>query len=411
MTLNLDQRPATDSVISPRSPPDWKQKINPLYASASIIVLLGLGATYLALSQTHPFTAAPEPQPVIAPATTVAALGRIEPQGEVIKLSVSNAQDSRVDQLLVQEGDRVEAGQVIAILQGLDKKQAALAEAEENLAVQTAKLAQIQAGDAKIAQIAAQQAKIDQLKAQLRTESLEREGAIAKAQSELNHAQTNYQRYRSLHQNGAISEASLEDKYQLYQAAKAQLNIASAQKANTIQTLQEQLRREQAVLAQLREVRPVDLQVAQAQVNYAKTQIQKAQADLNDLYVRVPISGQILKINTKIGEQVNTGQGIVELGQTQQMYAVAEVYETDIQRIEVGQRATVISENGGLEQALQGVVEHIGLQIKKQDVLDSDPAASKDARVVEVKIKIDPEDSSLAAGLTNMQVRVKINLN
>jgi HlyD family secretion protein len=389
---------------------DWKRKINPLYAGASVIALLGLGATYLALSQTQPFTPTPEPQPVVTPVTTVTALGRIEPQGEVIKLSVSNAQDSRVDQLLVAEGDQVKAGQVIAILQGLDKKQAALAEAQQNLAIQQAKLAQIQAGEAKLAEIAAQQAQIAQLQAQLRTETLEREGAIAQAQSELNHAQTNYQRYRSLNQEGAVSTASLDDQRQLYETAQAQVNIALAQKANTLQTLQEQIHREQAVLAQLKEVRPVDLQVAKVQVNYGQTQIQKAKADLNDLYVKVPISGQILKINTKIGEQVNTSQGIVELGQTNQMYAIAEVYETDVKNVKVGQEATIISENGGLDNELKGVVEHIGLQIKKQDVLDSDPAAAKDARVVEVKVKIDPEDSSLAAGLTNMQVRVKIDL-
>ena len=50
------------------------------------------------------------------------------------------------------------------------------------------------------------------------------------------------------------------------------------------------------------------------------------------------------------------------------------------------------------------------MQIKKQDVLDADPAADKDARVVEVKVRIDPEDNDKVAGLTNLQVRITIAL-
>jgi HlyD family secretion protein len=55
-------------------------------------------------------------------------------------------------------------------------------------------------------------------------------------------------------------------------------------------------------------------------------------------------------------------------------------------------------------------VDHIGLQIGKKDVLDTDPAADTDARVVEVKIRLDPEASQVVAGLTYLQVNVKILL-
>jgi multidrug efflux pump subunit AcrA (membrane-fusion protein) len=59
----------------------------------------------------------------------VVALGRIQPHGEVIKLSVANAQDSRVDRILIDEGDFVKRNQVIAVLQGIDRKQADLRDA------------------------------------------------------------------------------------------------------------------------------------------------------------------------------------------------------------------------------------------------------------------------------------------
>jgi HlyD family secretion protein len=379
-------------------------------AGLVVITCVGLGTTYL-ISQKEKPKAIPVPTPTVVQATKVTALGRLEPQGEVIKLSVANAQDSRVDKLLVSEGDKVKAGQVIAILQGMDKKQAALAETEQNLAVQRAKLTQIQAGDAKVAEIAAQEANIERIEAQLRTETTEKKAAVARATAELRNAEIDFKRYESLYQEGAIETYKRDDRRKNLETAKAAVSEANAQLDNTISTLQKQIKQDKATLEKLREVRPVDVKVAQAEVSYAATQVAKAQADLNDNYVRVPVVGQILKINTRVGEQVNTTQGIVELGRTQQMYAVAEVYETDVGKLRVGQLATVVSEHGGFADTVHGKIEYIGLQIKKQDVLASDPAADKDARVVEVKVRIHPQDTPKIAGLTNLQVRITFDLN
>ena len=375
-----------------------------------IAVSLGGGLSYWYIFQQPQQKTSPEPITEIQP-IAVTALGRLEPEGEVIKLSVANAQDSRVNQLFVEEGDRVSAKQLIATLQGLDQKQAELAEAKQNVAVYRAKLEQIKAGEAKEAEIAAQKANIARLQAQLSTEQIEREAEIADAEAELKNTQINYSRYQSLYQDGAVSQGDLDDREELYSKSQAKLNRVRARLDNTVTTLQEQITREKAILDKLQEVRPVDLAEAQAEVDYAISQVTRIESELEDYYVRVPIDGQILKINTHIGEQVNTSEGIVELGRTRQMYAIAEVYETDVGQLKVGQRATVISEHGGFTGQLQGTVDHIGLQIKKQDVLESDPAADKDARVVEVKVRLDPEDSDRVAGLTNLQVRVKIDLD
>ncbi|WP_019500406.1 HlyD family efflux transporter periplasmic adaptor subunit [Pseudanabaena sp. PCC 6802] len=345
------------------------------------------------------------------PSKNVTALGRIEPMGQVIKLSVINAQDSRVDKLLVQEGDYVKAEQVIAVLQGLDKKKAALAEAEQELAVQEAKLAQTLAGESKVGEIAAQEANIAQLEARLRTETAEKKAAIARIEAELRNDRITYQRYQTLHQEGAVNTSDIDEKRKNWETSQAKLDEAKAQLANAESTLKEQIRQQQATLDKLQEVRPVDVRVAQAQMQYSKTKVATAKADLDDVYVRVPVAGRILKINTRIGEQVNTQQGIVELGQTDRMYAIAEVYETDVYKIKPGQRARITSENGGFEGELQGTVDRIGLQIKKKNVLDSDPAADKDARVVEVKIRIDSKDSKKVEALTNLQTRISISLN
>ena len=395
---------------SPDSPPVKKQrqKLNP-WLIGLIIVALGGGISYWYATQIKTSTIEPEPITNYVP-VAVTALGRLEPQGEVIKLSVANAQDSRVNELLVAEGDRVTAGQLIATLQGLDQKQAELTAARQNVAVYQAKLEKVKAGEAKSAEIEAQKANIARLQAQLTNETLERAAAIADAEAELKNARTNYSRYQSLYQDGAVSKSQLDDRLEIFQRSQAKLSQAKARYNNTIATLQKQIDRERSILNQLQEVRPVDLAEAQAEVDYASAKVKQIKSELEDYYVRVPISGQILKINTLVGEQVDTSQGIVELGKTSQMYAIAEVYETDVGRVKVGQSATVISEHGGFEGKLQGTVDRVGLQIKKQDILESDPAADKDARVVEVKVRLDPQDSTRVAGLTNLQVRVQIDL-
>jgi HlyD family secretion protein len=388
---------------------DSEKKFRPWLIGTTIIAAsLGIFAIVSSVLQAQ----APKSTPTTnsSPPNAVTALGRLEPKGQIIKLSVINAQDSRVDKLLVQEGDYVKAGQVIAVLQGLDKRKAALAEAEQDLAVQQAKLAQTLAGESKIGDIAAQEASIAQLEAKLRTEMAEKKAFVARAEAELRNDRLNYDRYQTLLQEGAVNTSNMDEKRKNLEISQAKLDEAKAQLANVESTLQQQIRQQEATLDKLKEVRPVDVSVSQAQVDYAKTKVATASADLNDVYVRVPVAGRILKINTRIGEQVNTSQGIVELGQTNQMYAIAEVYETDVYRIKPGQRAKVVSENGGFEGELQGTVDHVGLQIKKKNVLDSDPAADKDARVVEVKIRIDPKDSKKVEALTNLQTRIVISL-
>ena len=97
-------------------------------------------------------------------------------------------------------------------------------------------------------------------------------------------------------------------------------------------------------------------------------------------------------------------QGILELGRVDRMYAIAEVYETDIGKVRVGQPATVSSR--AFSSTLSGMVERIRQQVRKLDQLGTDPAARKDARIVEVEIRLD--NAAPAAGLTNLQVEIII---
>ena len=122
----------------------------------------------------------PEPLPAAAPAPAVVALGRLAPEGEVIKLSVPNAEDSRVNQILVEEGDSVEAEQVIAVLQGFERRERDLEEAQKTVEFYQARLDQLKAGSGGAAELAAQEAAIARLQAQRWTEQLERRSPVQK---------------------------------------------------------------------------------------------------------------------------------------------------------------------------------------------------------------------------------------
>ncbi len=234
---------------------------------------------------------------------SITALGRLEPQGGVIQLAGPARAAVVITELLVKEGDRVEAGQRIAVLDSHALNQAEITRLEAMLA------------------------------------SAERELARAKR----------------LARGGVSSDAQFD--------------------------------------------------VAQTAATVARAQLARAQAELDLSIVTAPFAGEILDIHARTGERVGP-DGIAELGRTDEMYAVAEVYETDIRFVAVGQRATVRSP--AFAEPVNGSVERIGRKIGKNDVLSDDPAARSDARVVEVQIRLD--DSSVTSGLTNLQVEVELEL-
>ena len=389
-------------------------------------------------------TAQEVPEVIVPEITTVTALGHLEPAGEVIQLSVpASSESSRITELLVQEGDEVIQGQVIAILDNRDRLQASLEQAKAQVSIKQSRLEQTKSG-AKIGEIQAQRARfsrtkaelsgqidtqratIANLEAQLAGEKQAQEATIERLEAELRNAETDYQRYQTLYVKGAVSAQQRDSNYlqaetsrKKLQEAQANLNriVSSRQaqiteaKANlnrTIATVENQITEEQATLDAVAEVRPIDVQIAENELEAALADFKKAQADLETAYVRSLQDGQILKIYTRPGEQVSN-DGIVEIGKTEQMYAVAEVYESDISKVKVGQQVKVTS-NSFPGETLQGTVENIGLKIERQDVINEDPTSNINAKVVEVKVALDEASSQKVAGLTNLQVTVEIGL-
>ncbi|NMF62389.1 biotin/lipoyl-binding protein [Brasilonema octagenarum] len=375
--------------------------------------------------------------------TTVTALGRLEPNGEIIKLSApASAEGSRVEQLLVREGTKVKQGQLVAILDSRDRLSAAVAEAQEQVRVAQANLAQTKAGakkgeiDAQKAAIArlqaqqdtevlAQQATIARLEAEKNTQIEAQKATIAELQAQLNNALAEYRRYQTLYQQGAIS-TSFQDTKRLT-LTTAQQKIVEAQanlkridssgeqqlaeaRANLkrIQTSRDQeLNEGRATLAKIAEVRSVDVAAAQAQINQAIAAVKKAEANLRQAFVRSPQEGEVFKIHSRPGELVSS-DGIVEMGQNAQMYAVAEVYQSDINKVRLGQPVRLLSDSVAGE--LSGIVDRIDSQVLRQNVINSDPTSNIDSRIVEVHVRLDQPSTLKAAKFSNLQVKAVISL-
>ena len=146
-----------------------------------------------------------------------------------------------------------------------------------------------------------------------------------------------------------------------------------------------------------------NLDTAKMGLDIALADLAAAQARLELSVVRSPIRAQVLEIHAYPGERVGP-EGVMELGRTDRMYAVAEVYETDIAQVEVGQLAKI--RTSAVDEELLGKVERISLKVGRLDVIGADPIAKTDARVVEVFILLD--DSEAVSRYTNMQVKVEI---
>ncbi len=268
---------------------------------------------------------------------------------------------------------------------------------------------------------------INRLEAELRGQRDVYGASIARIQAQQRNAQVDAQRYEMLYREGAISQQERDNRRLSAVTATEQLAEIQATRRQTIATLQQQIAEakvnrdktiailqqqideERAKLQRLLDTRPTNLQIVQAQYVNAIANLRKAEAQLRLSYVEAPLAGEILKVHTQAGETVGV-DGIAEIGKTDQMVVVAEVSEDTIGRVRLGQEATISSENGAFSGELKGTVTEIGRKVGKKDVLNTDPAADVDARVVEVKIALSAEDSAKVAGLTYAKVVVGINL-
>lgn len=319
------------------------------------LVLLSLiVAAAIGLSLAQRFGSSP-PEAGIIPALArasgdVVARGRIEPSGGVIVVSgppESASTVALVDKLLVQQGSKVEAGQILAVLYGYDLSQADLKISTENLRLARLQRKQLDSGTGKTAEIAAQANVLAARRAQL-----------VKAEKDLDRATA------------------------LVQSKSASPQLLDTQKAAFDQATQEVQQSENAIKA-MTEVRPVDDEVAAEQVAVAEANVDRARAAVARLEVRARSAGTVLSIQTHAGEAIGS-DGILRLGDLDHLIVVAEVSESGVGRIEPGMAAKI--EGPVLATTVAGTVSRIGLETRRQRRPSSDILVGRDARIVEVEV-------------------------
>jgi HlyD family secretion protein len=277
----------------------------------------------------------------------VAALGRLEPRGGVVRVAAPSTPlslaGSVVARLLVAESDDVEAGQLLAVTDAEPALEAAVAVADAELELQE-----------RAAEAAVSRAN----EACVRADVLDREAG----------------------RRDSLLERDLASREETEQArGDAQAQAASCTAA-----------REEA-------------QVARAAIDVARAQLALREAELERSRVFAPFDGRVLRVVAEPGEYVGP-EGVLELGRVREMLAIAEVFETEVRHVRIGQQATISSD--ALEGDKRGRVLFIRPKVQKQDEIGTDPAARKDARIVEVGVALD--EPGEAMGLTNLQVEVVI---
>ncbi|MFO1406226.1 MAG: efflux RND transporter periplasmic adaptor subunit [Steroidobacteraceae bacterium] len=277
----------------------------------------------------------------------VAALGRLEPEGGIHRLGLASTPEAIsgavVAKVLVQRGQDVQAGQV-------------LAEAD-TVPVLNAELAGAKAG----------------------LETARRESRAAASEADEACVRADVAARQSKRQNELLARKLTSDDVADQFRGAAEAGAASCK------------------------ARRADASVAESRIAVAEQEVARRQAELERAYVRAPFAGRVIDVLAKTGEAAGA-HGVVELGNVKQMYAIAEVYETDIRWVKVGQKARVTSD--ALPRALTGTVTRVRPKVQKLDEIGTDPAARKDARIVEVEVRLD--DSAPAASLSLLQVEVEI---
>jgi HlyD family secretion protein len=293
----------------------------------------------------------------------IAAPGRVEPASEEINVGAEIS--GKLRSVLVEEGDRVARGQVIAMLENSEYK-ARLASAEAQLAHRQAELERITNGSRN-------------------EERAEAFAAIKEAEAVVKNVQSQLVRRQKLHQDGDISREEMERADRELQVAQAKYE-AVAQRHAFVDA----------------KARHEDIAKAKAEIQLAEANIAEARAMLAKTIIRAPLSGTILRKHLKSGETVIGSTGatntpVVTLADTSVLRVRVDVDETDVAKLQTGQKAYVCADAYG-EKRFHGSVLRIGEILGKKNIRTDEPSEKVDTKILEVLLALEP-NSQLKPGL------------
>ncbi len=285
------------------------------------------------------------------PPGVIAVSGRIEGDDAAVAAKTS----ARVREITVREGDRVEAGQLIAVL---DDQQVRARERQAEAAVRQAE-ARARVAQHQIAvlqeQLRQSQYGVDQARADAQGRVSEAEARLAAAEAQLAQAEASYtqakwdrEASRRLFERGLVAEqdarrAESAEQSQAAVVAAARRQVDAARGAVTTaqaNLVNPAIRSSQVVAVQgLMLQAEADIAAAQADAERARAQLEEARANRNDLRVLAPFAGTVATRTAEPGEVVMAGTPVITLVNLAEVYLRAFVPEGDIGRVRVGQPA------------------------------------------------------------------------
>ncbi len=284
---------------------------------------------------------------------------RVSGNIEITDAEISFKIAGRVEERLVSEGERVQAGQIVARLDPTELvHQVALRKAEAEVA--RAALAELEAGPRpeEIAQAEAAvrkaQAQLDELLAGSRPQDIAvAEAVVQRAKVEVNRLKADYERRYKLYKEGVLSTNEYEAAQTAYKVATAQLKEAEERlKLIKEGPRKEQIEQARAALMQAKETltlikkgpRKETIDQARARLDQANQALAMAETQLGYATLVSPISGVVLSKNVEPGEYVAPGTPVVTVGNLDNVWLRAYINETDLGRVKVGQRVRVTTD-------------------------------------------------------------------
>ena len=307
---------------------------------------------------------------------TIASSGRVRGVTETV---VGAQVAGIVETLYVDEGDRVTAGQALAMLKR-DVAEARLAQAEQALNTARAQLAQVERGplrsevEAAAEQVRQAQAQLAQQRAavqQAQQSVAQSRAQLQQLQAELELVATQLERSAAILDRNFISRAEYDQAQTQYRVAEqrvtaaqqaievAQANVQAAQAG--VQAAQANVK---ALEARLRTVQtgatPEEIDVARQRVADAEQGLRVARQQVQEAVVTAPFAGIITAINAELGQSVGT-QGVVRLV-SWALEIRLDVDEGNLADLAVGQEA-VISSSVFPDDTFRGRVSEIGAAV------------------------------------------------
>ena len=298
------------------------------------------------------------------------ALIRTSGHVEVTEVDLSFRIPGHVKRLSIEEGDQVEAGQLVAELDGTvleaRRRQAEAQLAELMAGARSLELAIKIKEDQVEAQVRQAQAladaagaRLDSLQRGSRQEEIKAAAAVKeKAQAELDNRRKNYRRMKELYERHTVSKSQFDDARAAFEAAQSGFDAAQEQyklvktgpRKELIEEGQANLSGSQAALkaAEIgrREVAKLqlDLEALRARVDQARAALAIAEDDLAKARLTAPFAGFVTVKDVEENEYVQAGAPVLTLARLDEVWVKTYIPASQLGRVVLGREAGVFSD-------------------------------------------------------------------